>query len=301
MRVLITGVSGFTGQWLVKTLRAHNCEIFGLCTDAGSVELDGDLVADLGDQERIASWLSDVRPTHIVHLAALSHIVGAPLDFYRVNLLGTESFVRAIDAARLPLESLVVASSANIYGSEAVSPIGENQPVRPVNHYGLSKASMELMLANWKRRLPITITRPFNYTGPGQSEHFVFSKIVGAFRREQRTLTLGNIKVARDLSDVRDICEFYWRLLNAPATGATVNLCSGMSVSLETVIDVMAKIAGYRPELATDPALVRPDDIATLCGDPGRLEKLVGGLRRTPLETTLADMYGAADFLTMKN
>ena len=57
----------------------------------------------------------------------------------------------------------------------------------PANHYAASKAAMEWVARQWFDRLPIIVTRPFNYTGPGQSEAFLFAKLVGAFhRRDQR-------------------------------------------------------------------------------------------------------------------
>ncbi|MEZ5701534.1 MAG: NAD-dependent epimerase/dehydratase family protein [Burkholderiaceae bacterium] len=49
-------------------------------------------------------------------------------------------------------------------------PFSEAQMPAPVNHYATSKLAMELMARTFADRLPIVITRPFNYTGPSQAE-----------------------------------------------------------------------------------------------------------------------------------
>ena len=50
------------------------------------------LDSDISDRETIAEWLDEVRPTHLIHLAALSHVVGEPIEFYKTNLLGKPKF-----------------------------------------------------------------------------------------------------------------------------------------------------------------------------------------------------------------
>lgn len=292
MRVLVTGLAGFTGVHLESALQSAGYEVFGL----GKEPLgDGAnyLAADLEDTQMIRTWLREIRPTHVIHLAALSHVVGDPLGFYQVNVLGTESLIQAIVDAGITPEKMVIASSANIYGNASENPITENTPIRPMNHYGVSKAAMELMLSKWHTRLPIIITRPFNYTGPGQSERFVFAKIVAAFRRRDSTLSLGNIHVSRDLSDVRYVSRIYQRLLECDTHNVPVNLCSGNTVSILQAIDIMSDIAGYRPEIEVNPALVRADEIMTLSGDPSLLGRLVGPLEPIDIRQTLQDMYNA--------
>ncbi len=291
-RVLITGISGFTGRHLADTLAGHGWEIFGLGNDRLPVE-SGHLDADLADAEVLREWIASVRPTHIVHLAALSHVVGDPLSFYRVNVLGTESLLEAVSRSGIVPEKVLIASSANIYGNASQSPISEHVPARPVNHYALSKAAMELLAEKWFGQMPIVLVRPFNYTGPGQSEAFVFPKIVAAYRRGDAVLRLGNLDVARDLSDVRFVCEAYRRLLVSDVRSERINVCSGRSVALLSVLDAMAEIAGYRPRIEIDPAFVRRDEIKELCGDPSLLFEKIGLLEPTPIRSLLQSMYDA--------
>jgi nucleoside-diphosphate-sugar epimerase len=290
MRVLVTGLSGFTGWHLASELKSAGYEIFGLGSEPSSVVAQY-LCANLDETDRIGTWLREVRPTHVIHLAALSHVVGDAIDFYRVNVLGTESLLQAIaDAGILP-QKIVIASSANIYGNAQKSPITEATAIRPANHYGVSKAAMELMLCKWQQHLPIIISRPFNYTGPGQSDRFVYAKIVAAFRQRSKVVRLGNIHVSRDLSDVRYVANIYRLLLECEHHNIVVNICSGNAISILQAIDIMVDIAGYRPAIDIDPSLVRPDEIMTLSGDPSYLRQLLGDVTPIKIERTLQDMY----------
>ena len=291
-RVLITGISGFTGRHLADTLAGYGWDIVGLGDKRLPVESDH-LEADLADTNRLSGWIANVRPTHIVHLAALSHVVGDPLSFYRANVLGTESLLEAVSRSGIIPEKVLIASSANIYGNASQSPISEQTPVQPVNHYALSKAAMELLAEKWFERMPIVLVRPFNYTGPGQTEAFVFPKIVAAFQRGDAVLRLGNLDVARDLSDVRFVCEAYRRLLVSDARSEKINVCSGRSVALLSVLDLIAEISGHRPRIEVDPAFVRKDEIKDLCGDPSLLFERIGLIEPTPIQSLLQSMYDA--------
>lgn len=292
-RVLITGIAGFTGRHLAKTLFEAGWDVIGLGQDRLTIESDH-LDVDLAETAAISEWISSARPTHIVHLAALAHVVGDPLAFYRVNVLGTESLLEAVSQAGVQPKKILIASSANIYGNAEFSPITESAPIRPVNHYALSKAAMELLVCKWYGRLPIVVTRPFNYTGPGQSETFVFPKIVAAYRRRDAELRLGNLDVARDISGVNFVCEAYRRLLLSDACSEAVNICSGRSVALMSVLDVMEKIAGYRPRIVVDPAFVRKDEIKDLRGDPSLLFSRVGFIESIPLRDILESIYSSS-------
>lgn len=289
-RALITGRFGFTGVHLAKFLEGRDWKVFGLARTEDS-NFEAAPTIDINDTGSVIQRLMEVRPTHIVHLAAHSHVVGDPLAFFRVNLLGTESLMEAITASGIKPKKVLIASSANVYGNADQSPITEEEPLRPMNHYALSKASMEQMLLKWHARLPIIITRPFNYTGPGQSEAFVMPKIVHAFHRRDPVIRLGNLEIARDLSDIRFVCEAYLRLLQTQSTGQIFNICSGSSIHLLRVLELLRDISGHDPRIEVDSAFVRKDEIKELCGSPQRLFEVVGEIPTISHRDILDHMY----------
>lgn len=293
-KVLITGIGGFTGVHLARHLQARGWDVIGLTNGPAPDDFDT-LIASLNEIDRIADWLRDRQPTHIVHLAALSHVVGAPLPFYEVNVLGTESLLEAVAASGIAARRVVLASSANIYGAGASHAIAETRPPAPANHYAISKAAMEMVARQWFDRLDIVIVRPFNYTGPGQSENFLFPKLVGAFARREPVLRLGNLDVARDLSGIDFVVGAYERLLTAGRAGEAYNLCSGSAISIAETLALLEEMTGHRPEIAVDPALVRGNEIPLLLGDPAKFQSEAGPLEPTPPRAIFETMLRAIE------
>jgi nucleoside-diphosphate-sugar epimerase len=152
---------------------------------------------------------------------------------------------------------------------------------------------MEYMARLWMDKLPIVIARPFNYTGVGQNENFLLPKIVSHFRKGARRIELGNLAIARDFSDVRMVAKAYRRLLAAAPGGEVFNVCSGRTHTLESLIDMMSDIAGYRIEVHVNPAFVRANEVLTLTGSNAKLAGVIGRIEATPLRETLRWMYTA--------
>lgn len=269
---------------MATCLATDGWEVYGLGPPVDDLSFPN-LNVDLSETQAIASWLAETSPTHIVHLAAQSHVVGDPMKFFEVNVLGTESLLLAISKAQIVPQKLLIASSANVYGQCKNSPIQESEPNRPVNHYALSKAAMELLVQKWFDRYPIVITRPFNYTGPGQSEAFVYAKLAAAFFRRDPEIRLGNIGTARDLSDIRFVVEAYRRLLLSELSSGTFNISSGKSVSIREALAILSKLTGHVPKIVSDPALTRSNEITELRGDPSKLQHAIGSIPNyDPLE-----------------
>jgi nucleoside-diphosphate-sugar epimerase len=127
----------------------------------------------------------------------------------------------------------------------------------------------------------------------GQSENFLLPKIVSHFRRGERRIELGNLAIARDFSDVRMVASSYRRLLAAAPAGEAFNVCSGYPHSLESLIDTMGDIAGYRIDVHVNPAFVRANDVLTLTGSNAKLAGVIGAIAPPPLVDTLRWMYTA--------
>jgi nucleoside-diphosphate-sugar epimerase len=161
-------------------------------------------------------------------------------------------------------------------------------PLAPVNDYGVTKVAAEYVAQIYASRLPLIVVRPFNYTGRGQSEHFLIPKIIAHARRRAPVIELGNLDVARDFSDVRSIVDSYARLLGAEdAIGGTFNICSGRGVSLGELLDMVSALTGHRMEVRVNPAFMRSDEVKNLAGSAARLEAVIGKLVDIPLTETL--------------
>ena len=290
-RALITGLRGFTGHYLAQELSAAGYRVHG--TVMPGEELGPDIHAvDLCDREAVARIVDEVQPDVVAHLAGIAFVAHANSELiYRVNVVGTRNLLEALALGAHRPTSVLLASSANIYGNASIPVIDENVPPSPANDYAVSKLAMEYMARLWMDKLPITIARPFNYTGRGQAENFLLPKIVSHFRRSERRIELGNLAIARDFSDVRMVSRAYRRLLAVAPSGEAFNVCSGSSHSLANLIDMMDEIAGYRIDVQVNPAFVRANDVLTLAGSNSKLTAVIGQLEPTPLSETLRWMY----------
>ena len=288
--VLITGARGFTGRHLRAQLQASGWKVVGLIRETASDP--NEITADLAHPEPLRAALDTVRPDCIVHLAAITFVPhGDPHEIYQTNLFGTLNLLDALLAVGLNPRKVLIASSANVYGNPLVEVIDETLCPAPVNHYAASKLAMEHLVRTYQDRLPILITRPFNYTGPGQDERFLIPKIVGGYRRRQPGIELGNLDVIRDFSDVRFVVEAYRRLLDSAAVGETVNICSGVGVALGEIIDRMNQLAGYAIEVRVNPDFVRANEVRRLIGDNHKLRRLIGALPEYPIDVILRTLY----------
>jgi nucleoside-diphosphate-sugar epimerase len=292
-RALITGIQGFTGQYVAAELERHGWEVWGV----GSHDQPGAdryRRADIADAAALRAVVAELRPHAVVHLAAIAFVGHGDAEaFYRVNLIGTRNLLAALAAAEQPPECVLLASSANVYGNTTAGVLSETTPPNPANDYAVSKLAMEYMARLWMDKLPIVIARPFNYTGVGQSESFLLPKIVGHFRRGADVIELGNLDVWRDFSDVRAVAEAYRRVLETRPVGETLNVCSGSTHSLREVIASAERICGRSMSVRVNPAFVRANEVKTLCGDAARLRAVIGEWSSPPLEETLCWMLEA--------
>jgi nucleoside-diphosphate-sugar epimerase len=286
-RVLLTGASGFTGRYVQAALR-----------EAGHEVVDAEATGtrfDLTDPESVAAVVRTAAPDCVIHLAALSFVGhNDAAAFYAVNCVGATNLLEALIAAGRPMRRVVIASSANIYGNARIEPITEDTPPAPVNHYAASKLAMEHMARSYVDRLPVVMTRPFNYTGPGQPEHFLVPKLVAHFARRAPAIELGNLDVVRDFSDVRTVAQAYVRLLDADFDAGFVNLCSGTGRSLRWVLEQLAELSGHTLEVKVNPAFVRASEVHRLVGSAARMRQALGDLPHRDFRDTLDWMLRTA-------
>ena len=291
-RTLVTGAAGFTGRYLTTLLAERGHEVHAVVhfdpdqPVAGATSLH---TADLADHAAMQGVVGEVLPDYVVHLAAIAFVGHDDIaEMYRANIVGTRQLLDALARSKHTPRSVIIASSANVYGNARSGVLDEAMTPAPANDYGVSKLATEHIGRIYGDRLPIITVRPFNYTGVGQSTSFLIPKIVDHVRRRAPYIEMGNTDVARDFSDVRTVVDAYARLLATPtAVGGTFNICSGHAVTLREVLDAVGKLGDHVPEVRINPALVRADEVKTLSGSSSRLEAVIGNLDRIELTETL--------------
>ena len=291
---LITGLYGFTGRYLADELRAAGYSVVGIGHEKSDHAQSPYFQCDLNDRQAMLDTVRTIAPDVVVHLAGIAFAAhGSADEIYRTNIVGTRNLLEALASCPHLPRSVLLASSANIYGNATVSPIDETAPPAPTNDYAVSKLAMEYMARLWSDKLPITIFRPFNYTGVGQSLLFLLPKIVDHFKRRAPVIELGNLNVIRDFSDVRVVVRCYRSLIESAQHGEAFNICSGVGHSLQEVITIMREVSGHDLEIVVNPAFVRSNEVHKLIGSRAKLDAAIGRVDSIPLRATLQWMLEA--------
>jgi GDP-4-dehydro-6-deoxy-D-mannose reductase len=312
MRALITGATGFVGGHLAEHLIESGDQAVGLSASgrwpgelghlAEKVRLEK---VDLGDGEAtgaLADLIARKKPEAIYHLAAQANpsaSLGDPRGTWALNLGGTLNLLEAVRAAKVePAPRVVLVGSGVSYGNPAPEhlPVTESCPLRPNNPYAASKGAADLLGIQHflTHATPVLMARPFNHAGPRQSDSYAlssFARQVAEVENGTRSrIEVGNLKVVRDFTDVRDIVRAYRLLAVSGTPGEVYNIGTGRDVSLAEMLETLTSLARVPVEVVVDPARVRPVDQPLLLADASKLRRDTGWEPIFSVGQTLADM-----------
>ena len=301
LRALVTGASGFVGPFLIRHLLSEGYEVTGgvhghrrkLPKGCQTVNLD------VTDQEFVRRIVAEVSPDEVYHLAGLTRPASDAVgEFYWVNFGGALNLLEAVREVA-PQAGVLLVGSAYAYG-KVDYPIAETEPLKPVNHYGVSKAAADLLGRSYALQgLRVVNVRPFNHSGPGHSEDFLLPTLVKQFAgvkygRREPVIRLGNLDSVRDLSDVRDVVRAYHLALRKGLIGEAYNVGSGRGISVKELFELVRRETAVEVELKVEPTRVRVTDIPYLVADSSKAHWELGWKAEIPLERTVRDMLESA-------
>jgi nucleoside-diphosphate-sugar epimerase len=274
MNILITGINGFVGSNLRRMLESKGYQVCGI--DVRSRDSSVHAI-DITDQAAVMQCVEKLAPDFIFHLAAISHVdYTNPSLLYFINITGTLNLLTA--ASHLSKKpGFLLVSSSQVYGivEDQSKPISEQEPIRPVNHYGASKASAEHLVQVFHHEygLPVSIARPFNHIGRGQDPHFVIPKIIKSINEKKTDIQLGDLSVIRDFLDVRDVCDAYIRIMENIKDGGIFNIASGIGYKLSDLVELIQELAQFKLQIQYSNTLMRKNEILKSIGDSSAFKK----------------------------
>jgi GDP-4-dehydro-6-deoxy-D-mannose reductase len=310
MRVLITGVTGFAGSHLAEYLLAHqpHVEVHGIYRWRSRMEnLEGVrgrlrlIECDLRDLTSVHHVLQQVRPDAIFHLAAQSFVPSswkAPNDTLITNITGQTNIFEAVRL--LGLDPVVqIACSSEEYGLVHPDevPIREDNPLRPLSPYAVSKVAQDMMAYQYFESygLKTVRTRGFNHTGPRRGDVFVtsnFAKQIASIEAglQEPVLKVGNLEAVRDFTDVRDMVRAYWLAVTKAKPGEVYNVATGTGITIQAMLDKLLALSTAKVRVEQDPDRMRPSDVVRLIGDATKFRQDTGWAPEIPFDTTLRDL-----------
>lgn len=307
-KVLITGITGFAGSHLAEFLLLMGLEVYGTArwrSKTDNIDHLRDSLnivnADIRDGYSLQSLLESVNPDYCFHLAAQSFVLeswSSPLETLGTNILGTTNILQAI-RSKCPKCRVLIAGSSEEYGlvHPEETPIQETNPLRPMSPYGVSKAATDHLglLYFMSYKLPVVVTRAFNHTGPRRGEVFAtsnFAKQIAEIEagKKEPILRVGNLEAIRDWTDVRDMVQAYWEVINDGYPGEAYNICSGKGIKVGDMLSMLLGMSGRGIKVEQDPSRMRPSDVPILIGDFEKLRQRTGWEPKIPFEKTLKDL-----------
>ncbi|MBZ9819623.1 NAD-dependent epimerase/dehydratase family protein [Mesorhizobium sp. CA4] len=305
MRVLITGANGFVGPYVLDALRricGHEIAVAATSKDGGPHPAFGQVEElDVTDATAVQDAVARHRPTHVVHLAAVAALGAAqadPRNTWRIHVDGALNLANAI-LDKAPDCWLIHIGSGLVYGESAKTgrPLDENTLLAPIDDYAVTKAAADLALGALSRQgLKCVRMRPFNHTGPGQTEAFAVPAFAMQIARieaglAQPVIRVGNLDARRDFLDVRDIANAYARAVLTSrdlAPNTIFNIASGVSWRMGDILDLLLAQSSARIVTEQDPLRLRPSDLPCIVGDATRARTLLGWAPEHSFEDTLA-------------
>jgi GDP-4-dehydro-6-deoxy-D-mannose reductase len=302
---LVTGAEGFIGSHMVKFLQAKGWNVVGsyLAEGSDSVSRLPNLrfaQCDLRNGQRVTQMLAEYRPTHIFHLGAQSLPTVSwadPVKTFESNIIGSLYLFEAVRRMkRYPV--IVSACSSAEYGSVPASaiPVTEEQPLRPLHPYGISKVCLDLLAREYflDYSIPTVNVRLFNTTGPGKTNDapsdFVRQLVRIKKGLQSPVIEVGNLKPWRAFLDVQDTLRGFYLAAKKGKRGEAYNLCAGRTYQIHELLRIAIRLSGVKAEIRPVPRLMRPSDEKIIFGGTQKIRKDTGWKPLNSIEQTLKSM-----------
>ncbi len=297
---LVTGIGGFVGPYLARHLVSGGHSVFGIERNPKAAVTGCRVFScDVLDSVKVSGIVKSCSPDFVFHLAAVSSVGKSfeePELTMRVDVDGTRNVLDAV-SAHAPKATVLIVSSAHVYGIPEKLPVSETHSLNPLSPYARAKVEKEKTALGYfrSRGLKVIISRSFNHIGPGQPDGFIcsdFAKQIAAIEKgAEPVIKVGNLSSKRDFTDVRDIVKAYGIAVQKCVPGEIYNVCSGKAYSAREVLSLLLGMSNKKIKVVEDNSAKR-GDIPVMLGDNSKFVKATGWTPGIPFEETLRDVLG---------
>lgn len=246
MNLLVTGGAGFIGSNLIQQIidkpevtRLVNLDCLTYAGHLENLETVRQhpkytfVKVDLRDKAAVADVVSRHQITHVMHLAAESHVdrsITGPGDFIHTNIVGTFNLLEACRgfwADNMSGHRFHHISTDEVYGSLGSQGFfTETTPYAPNSPYSASKASSDLLVRAYFHTygLPSVITNCSNNYGPYQFPEKLIPVVIQSLLARKSVPVYGDGMNVRDWLYVRDHANALWQVLTQGQPGETYNI-----------------------------------------------------------------------------
>jgi len=276
-RVLVTGYKGFVGSALTAALRrSGEFEIIGVTRSEGMDLCDPEILHDLPDVDKIV---------HLAGSVGVPQSWDNPWQTYRNNITATLTMLEFARRRRRP----VIYMSSYLYGPVQYLPVDEAHPINCGNPYARSKRQAEMLCQAYADDfgVPVTILRPFNLYGPGQSTQSLIPHVITQ-AREKDAIRVKDLEPKRDYLFIDDLVDAILQVIHSEQNESAVyNLGFGQSFSVRQVIEMVMTLTGKRLEVYCS-GRDRPNEIMDCYSDSRKFSRRFDWRPRVNLEEGLS-------------
>lgn len=298
--ILITGGTGFAGSHLVEALLSDSADNIHVTNFGSKHSYVHDLLPtdhihalNLADKESVDQLFAQIKPTHIFHLASYAAVGDAFAKASEILHNNVDLQINLLDAihAHVPTAKLLAIFSGDGY-KPSNSPHSETDPLEPLNPYGISKVTQEMLTSVYAKayNLNVVKVRPFNHIGERQAPAFAisaFAKQIAAIEAGKLDhLSVGNLQATRDFTDVKDMVAGYILLMEKGVSGETYNIGSGQGKTMQAMLDLLLSLTETKIQPVPNQTLQRPNDVPYLVADASKI-KALGWEPKINLDITL--------------
>lgn len=298
-RIFITGIAGFIGFHLAKTLEQEGhfvigCDNFNPYYDPElkkqrAAQLSHVLNLDICERENLEKVICEHEITHIVHLAAQAGVrysLFHPEKYYRANI---EGFFNILEILRAhPHIKLLFASSSSVYGLNKNIPFSETDPTdHPANFYGATKKSNEVMAFSYHQLYDIAMIglRFFTVYGPWGRPDMAYFSFTQAILEERPIKVFNKGNMQRDFTYIDDIVAGIVAALDCETKFEIFNLGNHQSEELLKMIRILEGLLGKKAELEMLP--MPPGEMVTTFANIDKARRCLGFAPKTSLDEGL--------------
>jgi len=297
--VAVTGGAGFIGSAVIRRAAAGGREAVALVRECEVEWLTGGVdhrVVDWDAPQHLRNALAGLDPGIVVHCAGVSARSGGSVAaLYSANVELTAELLEAV-AQSCPHASVVLLSSAAVYGSRPHTPTVETAPLKPETHYAYSKAMTEMLGRAFARNegMRVTVARPFNVLGPGEPRGSVVSTLLGQLLSvpagQTAAVTLRETASVRDFVDVDDVADALLLIASRGEPGEPYNVCTGVGTSVADLVQAAGRALARELEVEVS----HPDLRGTVSTGSPSLLRALGWSAIYSLEASLARCFSPA-------
>jgi UDP-glucuronate 4-epimerase len=305
MRFVVTGAAGFIGSHLADRLLAEGHSVVGIDCFSPYYEPEwkrrnvaAAFRSDrfrLVERDLLAVDLRDILDAAdgVFHLAAQPGVRPSwdQFDTYLGNnVLATQRLMEVVRRRPVPV---VYASSSSVYGSVERLPIREEDPLRPISPYGVTKLGGEHIVSLYGRAhgIPVAAVRYFTVYGPRQRPDMAITRFLTAILAGEPIEVLGDGNQSRDFTFVSDAVEATVAAMGRP-DGRAYNVGGGSKATVNEAIAAISALSGLDVAVRRRPQAA--GDMQHTWADTRRAREDLGWRPEVALQDGLAAQYAWA-------